>query len=198
MKFDMAFLSFTAYLRRHGLTSNFRSFSTSTVNSPSYTPKPPIELVSKAHDCRVILGWLALEAQTASDVHTAHGKRRGALAWSQCRICVVLEAAPRYMIEPHLSNFTTASTQFLELYTALCESFQGTNRWNLARKVHTFAHMIDDVRGDLLNPRFYSGWTDETLMHKVVVMTFKRDCRTASETVLRSWWPAFAIKHREG
>jgi hypothetical protein len=194
LRLDLAFLSFTGYLRRHGLRTNLRSFVPATFNSPSEERTP--ELCCKAHDCRVILGWLCVESEKAADIGTMHGKRRYSLAWCQREISQVLEEAPRYMVEPYLSRFVLASKQFLDLYVSFCEEFKDCHRWALLRKVHTFAHLVDDVQLDLLNPRYYSGWTDETLMCKVVQMGAGRDCRTLSETVLRSWWPMFVQQFR--
>jgi hypothetical protein len=191
LRLDAAFMSLKAYMRRHGLAVNLRGFSPHTFNSPSASDKRGPELHAKAHDCRVILGWLAVAAETAPDIGTLHGKRRYSLAWCQRDLCQILEAAPRYMVEPHLSNFTARARMFLDLYLAFAEEFRGTGRWHCIRKVHTFAHLIDDVGLDKLNPRFYSGWTDETLMHHVVVMSSGKDSRTVSETVLRCWWPMF-------
>ena len=49
---------------------------------------------------------------------------------------------------------------------------------------------------DRLNPRHYSGWTDESLMYRVVKMATDVDSRTALLNVLVGWWPAFIERAR--
>jgi hypothetical protein len=90
-KLDFAFSCLHAYCREHGLTLDLRQFSPAVFNSPS--DDRTIELHCKAHDCRVIVGWLASETSRSPDIATGRGRRRTALAWSQHNLCTTLETA---------------------------------------------------------------------------------------------------------
>ena len=176
-------------------TSYLRTFASATLGSAE---QPCLHC--KAHDVRVIVGWLAGQAERAPDVGAHHGGQRRALAWMQRELREALEAAPRYLVNPDdLRRITSAAYAFLDLYVGLAEAerARGSTKWNLLRKVHPFIHMIEDMNQDLHNPRFYSGWTDETLMNKVVKMASDSDSRSAICNVLTSWWPTFVLHARE-
>ena len=168
-----------------------------TFSSPSDTSHP--ELACKAHDVRVMIGWLSIEAARAVDVSTDHGKPRAALAWAQEELCLSMEQAPRYLTDDGVRNrILKAGEMFLDLYVDLAERFQaaGIARWHLLRKTHLLIHLLEDCALDLLNPRCYSGWTDESLMHKIVVMASGADSRTAIHNILVGWFPLFVERLR--
>ena len=127
-KLAAAYMSLTAYVRRHGLNISLRSFTPAVFGSPSDANGRGPELHSKAHDCRIMVGWMACECARASDVASAHGRQRHALAWSQQELSLSLEEAPRYLLDHHLRRMTVAAQEFLELYVALTEQFKETSR----------------------------------------------------------------------
>ena len=63
------------------------------MGSPSDKNSP--ELHSKAHDCRLILGWLPDECAKAADKDTDHGKLRMSVAFWLREFVEALEQSPR-------------------------------------------------------------------------------------------------------
>ena len=57
--------------------------------------------------------------------------------------------------------------------------------------------MLEDVQCDLHNPRFFSGWTDETLMRKVVLMATGAYPRIMIYNTLMAWYPMFIERLRD-
>ncbi len=112
------------------------------------------------------LGPAEKECSKAPDLNIEDGSLRRALAWAQLEMVLALEEAPRYLVEPHYSRVNRAGQLFKELYSALGERAlaSGRNRWRLQRKFHPFMHVLDDMKRDRVKCRFFSGWTDETLM----------------------------------
>ncbi len=190
-RLKFAYWALSAYVRRNRLHIELRSFTLNTFSNPSDTKSP--ELVCKAHDCRIIVGWLADECIKTTDINTMHGKRRCALAWWQRELCEALEESPRYLIDPYLQRVLAAGHEYLTLYLAFTEEFRDSTPrvWKCLRKLHPLVHLFEDMELDKLNCRFYSGWTDESLMCRVVSMMKGQNPRTASMNVLVSWWPAF-------
>ena len=195
--YQFTYCALVSYCRSFGLKIDMRSMTPGTLGVSKLKLSP--ELNCKAHDCRVIVGWIEGECSRASDRNTPHGAHRHALAWSQLQLCLALERAPRYLVhQEDLDNIQKAGGDFVDLYVSLSEKARenGVNRWKLLRKVHTFIHQLEDMLADRLNPRHYSGWTDESLMNRVVKMATDVDSRTALLNVLVGWWPAFIERAR--
>ena len=97
-----------------------------------------------------------------------------------------------------MDKIQKAGGDFVDLYVSVSDKARenGVHRWKLLRKVHTFIHQLEDMLADRLNPRHYSGWTDESLMYRVVKMATDVDSRTALLNVLVGWWPAFIERAR--
>ena len=192
-RLNHAFWSLTSYCRRYKLKLCLRQFTPHTFSSPD-SP----ELNSKAHDCRIMVGWLAKECLTSPDVHSAAGKRRLAIAYWQRELAESMEQAPRYLFGQFLDRVSRAGDEFLTLYVSFCLEFKAAEppRWKALRKLHPFVHMMEDLALDRLNPRFFAGWTDESLMGKVVHMAYGQNMRSAPLNVLTAWWPMFVESHR--
>ena len=147
-----------------------------------------------ASHSKATLGWLAKETQTAPDMHLQAGQRRAALAWKQSEFLTALDEAPRYLDDVSIQRIDTAGHDFLDIYVSLCEesSTAGDRRWKLLRKVHPLLHLLEDMcTGDRLNAKFFCGWSDETLMGKVIGMVEDHDSRQAIWNVLSAYWPMY-------
>jgi hypothetical protein len=77
-----AFAAWKSWLRAKGFYIDSSCFTLASLGSPTSFGKYP-ELRCKAHDCRMCVSWLSEECQKASDLQTAWGKHRGALAHAQ-------------------------------------------------------------------------------------------------------------------
>jgi hypothetical protein len=99
----------------------------------------------------------------------------------------------------NLERITKAAQCFSTLYTAFAEECLRLDqcRWHLLRKMHPFIHLFEDIAVDRLNPRHFSGWTDETFMHHVVSMAAGKDTRTAINNVLSGWWAMVRERWRD-
>ena len=192
-RLNQAFWSLIAYCRLHRLKLEMRHFTPHTFSMPG-SP----ELNSKACDCRIILGWLADECGKAPDASTERGKRIIAVTWWQHELVESFEQSPRYVVEPFMTRITTAADRFSTMYLSLVEEHKDTSPqvWKPLRKIHTFVHMIEDLQLDKLNPRLFGGWTDESLMGKVVRMVAGQHGTSACSNILVSWFPMFVEQYR--
>ena len=194
-RLSFAFASLKTYALSHRFTLDLSTFTPSTVGSPSHP-----DLGCKAHDVRIMVGWLSKQCLQAADKDTPHGKLRATIAWAQEELCFSIEQAPRYLVDDHARNrVVDAGHKFLDLYVSVSETFKdsGTKQWLLLRKAHPLIHMLEDLQCDLHNPRFFSGWTDETLMHKVVLMATGADPRSMIYNTLMAWYPMFIERLRD-
>ena len=114
-------------------------------------------------------------------------------------LCFAFEDASRYLQDCHVKRITTASVQFLDLYTSFCQESAdaGVMEWHLLRKVHPYMHLVDDLAAERFNPRSYSGWTDEGFMHHVVAMFAGHHASSAVQNGLEAWWPMFRERTRK-
>ena len=131
----------------------------------------------------------------APDIGELAGKRRAALVWRQREFLQTIEHAPRYLDDDSIEKIKRAGNDYLERYVSYAKD-QST-AWKLVRKVHTLAHLLEDMAtGDRLNCKFFSGWTDETLMGKVITMVEDQDPRQALVNVLTAYWPMYVERAR--
>ena len=77
-----------------------------------------------------------------------------------------MEESPRYLRSQDVARIREAGFSFLDLYKALSMEAEADGKilYHRLRKIHPIIHMLDDLVEDGLNPRHYSGWTDETFM----------------------------------
>ncbi len=71
-----AFGSFQVYLRSKRFTADVRAFTPSTFNKGVFSLLHHPDLTLKAHDIRMMEGWLVPETERASDLSTVEGRRR--------------------------------------------------------------------------------------------------------------------------
>ena len=121
------------------------------------------------------------------------------MAWAQNELVEALEEAPRYLVEPYHSRVVRAGELFKEVFAALAEPAldEGRKQWKYLRKFHPFLHLLDDMASERLNCRYWSCWTDETLMGQVITMISDQDVRTATLNVLSAWFPMFIERLRQ-
>jgi hypothetical protein len=145
-----------------------------------------------------VLGWLAVETQRSPDIGLLLGKRRATLAYYQQSFIEALEESGRYLSDDNIERISLACDRLLETYVAFCEEAKAAQvrGWKLVRKVHPLIHLMEDMRADRLNCRFFSGWTDETLMGKVITMVQDQDSRKGLWNALVAYWPMFIERSR--
>ena len=116
-RLSFAFASLKTYALSHRFTLDLPTFTPSTVGSPSHP-----DLGCKAHDVRIMVGWLSKQCLQAADKDTPHGKLRATIAWAQEELCFSIEQAPRYLVDDHARNrVVDAGHKFLDLYVSVSE-----------------------------------------------------------------------------
>lgn len=80
LNLDSAFGAWSAYLRVNKFRIDASRLSLSMLSNPQSGNWP--DLNGKAHDCRMCIGWLAVETQRSPDFDTPYGRMRAALAWT--------------------------------------------------------------------------------------------------------------------
>ena len=188
IKLGSAFGAWRSYLRMNKFRIDARELTLSMLGNPQKDDNWA-DLNGKAHDCRMCVGWLAEETQRVSDVTTPYGRMRAALAWTTQAFSRALEEAPRYLDDSQASHIHKLGYQFLALYCGLhrINAASGTKVYHMLRKTHTFAHLLDDVLVEKLNPRHFSAWTDETFLHHVVQMCSGKELDGLPAAALLGW-----------
>jgi hypothetical protein len=103
--------------------------------------------------------------------------------------CRALEEYPRYLEDSQAAHVRDLGYQFLDLFQAMhsVNMQAGQQCYHMLRKVHTFAHLLDDLATEKLNPRTFSGWVDETFMHHIIEMSTGKEMDSLPSAVVRCW-----------
>ena len=104
-------------------------------------------------------------------------------------LCRLFETSPRYLRPEDVTKIRKVGFEFVDLYLSLHEEAINADvlQYHMLRKIHTYLHALDDLAEDRLNPRHYSGWTDESFMRFVIDMCKNKQTETLPSAVLQGW-----------
>ena len=188
MRIRSAYSSLRAWCRRAGYSLSHGGFTLGSLNSPEKGNYPCFSC--KAHDCRMLISWLAEEVPKSPDIDMPTGQRRVGLAYLQFELCRALEEAGDYLSASEVERISVVPEQWLEVYTCCALEAEEAEqpRWHLVPKVHTFIHLFDDVILERLNPSSFAGWVDEDFMNYCRQMAAGLPRATMPMNTLQGWW----------
>ena len=99
---------------------------------------------------------------------------------------------PRYLTADEADALASSGWNALRFYhAASCEAAaQGVMSWLMLPKAHTMCHLMDDVRHERYNPRFYHNFEGENLIGSVKPLCMQcvgpgMESRVLKRTVLK-------------
>lgn len=180
-----AWHDFKRWTRDHGLTTSQPMFKPGNLGrgkSPHLA-----EMKAKAHNCKIIVYWLASLTSNLSRTHGELGAKIATATWSMAHFNWLLDQEKGWKLEPALAEELRATgTTFLLVYQSLSKWAVKARKMLYAwrPKFHYFEHMLDIMVAELLHPRLWMNWHEESLLGDSTRIASRTHRLTAPERFL--------------
>ena len=167
--------AFRLWVRARHLECSHGKF---TVDGLNWKASVYPELRSKAHNCRVILAWLAEVCRTV--VGAPRDRLRARAFFHLAAFCHMVDLQPVQLDPVVAREMADHGSQFLACYYALARDAltAGELLYAVKPKLHQFEHLCDGIRAELKNPRFFWNYGGEDFLGRIV--TIARMCHRAT------------------
>ena len=173
------------WVRDHGLECSQSCF---TMGSLSQGRKSNFaEIKAKAHNCRVMIAWLAdvTRACGARDGH--RGLARAAAFWALADFCYSSEVCRDWALSEELAKkLHTRGHEFLCSYKVLANLAlaRREKQYGWKPKLHYFEHMLDTILVERINPTYFWNFAEEDLIGTAIDVASRTHRWTVAERVL--------------
>ena len=190
-----AHMRFKAWVKSQRLTCSTPMFTPNSIGKPTKISNP--ELDCKAHDCKLVIYWLAevthavaLRAADFGGEATLHRRRLIACCcYAHAQLWHIMDTSNRWFTDEQATEFHLRGYQFLLCYSALtrlcCEAREVG--WMLYPKFHLMTHMLDKALSDKQNPRFTHCFGGEDFVMRMARIGKRCHRSTACLRSLQRW-----------
>ena len=152
-----------AWVRDHGLSCSQPKFKARNLNLFTAADYP--ELKAKAHNCRVLVAWMAGECARFRDGQ--NGALRAACTWALARFAWLGDSHDHWKLPEALATeMFDVGHHFLQCYKALANQAIRDNKklWSWKPKLHYYEHFLDILNQEKINYVYLWNFSEEDLI----------------------------------
>ena len=184
-KLAKAWRAFKKWAREHGVTSSQPMFKPGNLGRGK---KPVLaEIKAKAHNCKVLVTWLAAVTELCPRKYGSHGQQMATCVYAMAHFSWLLDRNKSWKLEEALAvQLRQTGLMFLLVYQQL-------SKWGVSHlkrlygwkpKFHYFEHMLDIMESERIHPRLWMNWHEESLLGNTTSIASRTHRLTAPERFL--------------